>query len=287
VAVIGPALENSPWAPSLWLAERLQLANRLPLRRSFPSPTDRLKLVVFAPRGYEDTLIEAVAQGGGGRIGRYSHCTFRAVGTGTYRPLEGAQPWAGAIGRLEQAEETRLETVVPRNSAAALIAAIRAVHPYEEMAYDLYPLEELREDTVPWGWIGTSPVAENGDSLRTTISQCLEKISIPSPPLPVWDDSGDSPPDRVTRGAICLNEDLVGVAEARDLVQAKCDWGVFGRLSEEARRFLTDHGVTVFVFPAASAQEVACQSLWSHSSLQEKCRAAGIYIERVSCKRLV
>jgi hypothetical protein len=61
--VIGPALENSPWAPSLWLAERLQLANRLPLRRSFPSPTDRLKLVVFAPRGYEDAFIEAVAQG--------------------------------------------------------------------------------------------------------------------------------------------------------------------------------------------------------------------------------
>ena len=115
-----------------------------PTREMVLVPSDFVKFVVFVPTGHEDAIIDAIARGGGGVIGNYSHCTFRTPGTGTYRPLEGAQPWAGEVGRMESAPEVRLEARVPRGRMAEVYRLVRAAHPYEEMACDIYPLEELR-----------------------------------------------------------------------------------------------------------------------------------------------
>lgn len=99
-----------------------------------------LKLVVFVPRGHEDAVLEALAREGAGHIGNYSHCTFQAPGTGTFLPLEGTNPYIGRQGQLERADEVRLETIVPESAAARAVRAMIAAHPYEEVAYDLYPL---------------------------------------------------------------------------------------------------------------------------------------------------
>lgn len=99
-----------------------------------------VKLVVFVPRGHEDAVRDALAGAGAGHIGKYSHCTFQAPGTGTFLPLEGTNPFIGQRGQLERVEELRLETIVPESAVEHAVRAMIDAHPYEEVAYDLYPL---------------------------------------------------------------------------------------------------------------------------------------------------
>ncbi|MGI6588832.1 MAG: Nif3-like dinuclear metal center hexameric protein [Peptococcia bacterium] len=98
------------------------------------------KLVVFVPREYTEKVSEAICRAGAGWIGKYAHCTFRTNGRGTFFPLEGTQPFIGQKGKLENVEETRLETIIPEARLKRVIGALLKAHPYEEVAYDLYPL---------------------------------------------------------------------------------------------------------------------------------------------------
>lgn len=98
------------------------------------------KLAVFVPETHLEEVREAVCRAGAGWIGRYSDCTFRSPGTGTFRPLEGSSPFLGQQGILEEAAEYRLETVVPEELLSGVIQAMLQAHPYEEVAYDLYAL---------------------------------------------------------------------------------------------------------------------------------------------------
>jgi dinuclear metal center YbgI/SA1388 family protein len=98
------------------------------------------KLAVFVPREYTEKVSEAICRAGAGWIGNYAHCTFRIKGTGTFLPLEGTQPFLGEQGKLENVEETRLETIIPEARLKRVIRALLKAHPYEEVAYDLYLL---------------------------------------------------------------------------------------------------------------------------------------------------
>jgi dinuclear metal center YbgI/SA1388 family protein len=100
-----------------------------------------VKLVVFVPEGYIGAVHQAVSAAGAGWIGNYSHCAFRGEGTGMFKPLEGANPFIGGAGELSFAEESRLETIVPHEKLTMVLQAMLQAHPYEEVAYDLYPLE--------------------------------------------------------------------------------------------------------------------------------------------------
>ncbi len=99
------------------------------------------KFVVFVPVGHESGVIDALAASGAGVIGEYSHCTFGAPGVGTFKASQKARPFLGARGRRESADEVRLEAIVPKSLVTDALARVRAVHPYDEMAYDLYPVE--------------------------------------------------------------------------------------------------------------------------------------------------
>ncbi len=114
------------------------------------------KFTVFVPRDFTPKIIEAIHRGGGGRIGAYSHCSFRAPGTGTYVPLEGARPFSGSTGNLEQADEDRLEALVPAPALRDVLAEVRQAHPYEEVAFDVFPLHEA-DPTRGLGLVGTLP----------------------------------------------------------------------------------------------------------------------------------
>src|SRR5262249_54541914 len=87
-----------------------------------------------------EAVREAVFRAGAGRIGDYERCSFYTEGTGTFLPLEGANPTVGACGREERVPELRLETVYPAAREAEVVRALRDAHPYEEPACDLYPL---------------------------------------------------------------------------------------------------------------------------------------------------
>jgi dinuclear metal center YbgI/SA1388 family protein len=137
------------------LTEQLGLAEVRVLR---PAPQEKLyKLAVFIPRGHEEDVRQAICNAGAGWIGNYDECTFQVGGAGTFRPLPGTHPFLGRIGALERAEESRLETVVPETRLRAVIGAMLAAHPYEEVAYDLYPLKNKAPGKVGLGRIGRLP----------------------------------------------------------------------------------------------------------------------------------
>lgn len=120
------------------LAARLGLTGVRPL--AVESRDQLLKLAVFVPDSHLEAVSAAIAAAGAGHIGNYSHCTFRTTGTGTFLPLAGADPFIGKPGDLERVAETRLETILPPSILPRVLAAMHGAHPYEEVAYDLYPL---------------------------------------------------------------------------------------------------------------------------------------------------
>jgi hypothetical protein len=104
----------------------------------------RRKLVVFVPPEALDAVRDAVFAAGAGRIGEYERCSWYAKGTGTFLAGDAANPTLGERGREERTPELRLETVYPVEREDAVVRALRAAHPYEEPAFDLYPLAEPR-----------------------------------------------------------------------------------------------------------------------------------------------
>ena len=100
------------------------------------------KLVVFVPREALDSVREALFEAGAGRIGDYERCSWYTEGTGTFLAGTGSSPSVGSPGREQRVAELRLETVYPAEREAEVVAALRAAHPYEEPAFDLYALAE-------------------------------------------------------------------------------------------------------------------------------------------------
>ena len=100
------------------------------------------KLVVFVPAEALDALRNALFEAGAGRIGEYERCSWYAEGTGTFFGGEGTSPAVGGAGQEERVRELRLETVYPVEREAAIVSALRATHPYEEPAFDLYVLAD-------------------------------------------------------------------------------------------------------------------------------------------------
>lgn len=98
------------------------------------------KLVVFVPAEALDAVRNAMFEAGAGRIGLYERCSWYTEGTGTFFAGEGADPSVGEKGREERVAELRLETVFPEERQNDVVAALRAAHPYEEPAFDVYPL---------------------------------------------------------------------------------------------------------------------------------------------------
>ena len=99
------------------------------------------KIVVYVPKTHEDKVREALGKSGAGHIGNYSDCTFNTDGKGTFRPLEGTNPFIGEFDKLEVVDEVKIETIVPQRILGGVISAMIKAHPYEEVAYDLYKLE--------------------------------------------------------------------------------------------------------------------------------------------------
>lgn len=125
------------------LAELLGLEDIIPLR---PAEGRLVKLVTFAPEGHEEEVWQAMAEAGAGHIGKYSHCGFRVTGIGTFLPGAGTNPFVGEENRLEKVHEIRMETVAPAFMAQTIVQALQKAHPYEEVAYDIYPLDNAWQE---------------------------------------------------------------------------------------------------------------------------------------------
>ncbi len=216
VAACHTNLDLAPEGLNQHLAQKLGLEDVEVL-----SPVSRdpcLKLVVFVPVGYEDKVRTALCDDRVGVIGRYSHCSFAGRGQGTYRPLEGAQPFRGEIGALSRAEESRLEVLVPESCVAGALSRLKAVHPYEEVAYDLYPLANPGS-TLGFGRVGDWPQALPWEEAVARV-----KETFAAPRVRVWGRT----PDAVSRLAVCGGS-------GGDLIQSAQEMGATLYVTGEVR----------------------------------------------------
>ena len=133
-------LDFARYGTSFALAEILGLTHVDFLLKNF-----RLgkKIVTSVPAGAAEKVAQAMADAGAGRIGNYEMCSFRTKGTGTFKGNEGSSPTIGRKGKLEYVDEIRLEMVVNEPEVRSVVRAMLSSHPYEEVAYDVYPLENV------------------------------------------------------------------------------------------------------------------------------------------------
>lgn len=184
-------LDMAPEGLNEYLGKSLGLEDLevlLPVRRD-----PLVKLTVFVPLGYEDRVREALMDDRVGVIGRYAQCSFAGRGQGTYFPLTGAQPFRGEAGALARTQESRLEVLAPESRVPAALARLRAAHPYEEVACDLYPLAN------PGLPLGFGRVGRWPGSLSWEEALARVKGVFGVERLRVW----GRPPVEVSRVAVC------------------------------------------------------------------------------------
>ncbi len=117
-------------------------------------PSGKLKkLVTFIPTEQAERVRAAVFKAGAGHIGNYDSCSYNLEGQGSFRALEGANPFVGDIGKVHFEKEIRFETIFPAHLQSSVISALLIAHPYEEVAYDIYPLDNVNEK-IGAGMIG-------------------------------------------------------------------------------------------------------------------------------------
>lgn len=104
-----------------------------------------VKLAVFVPKTHADLIRKTIGDAGGGKSGNYSHCTFSTPGIGRFMPLRGARPAIGREGKIEEVKEEKIEFICEKQIAKRVIGEIKKVHPYEEVALDIYPVISLDE----------------------------------------------------------------------------------------------------------------------------------------------
>ncbi len=155
IAVYSPhtALDAAAGGTNEALADLAGLSGLRPFSSVSPLRHE-CKLVTFIPHEALDAVADALFAAGAGRIGNYDKCSYRLRGEGTFFGSGAANPRVGRRGRLERVEETRLEVVVPRRRLADVTAALRSSHPYEEPAFDIYPLDAPPTSDTGQGRIG-------------------------------------------------------------------------------------------------------------------------------------
>jgi dinuclear metal center YbgI/SA1388 family protein len=131
-------IDNISQGVSFRMAEKLGLSRIKVLK---PLTGVLCKLVTFVPRDHAEKVREAIFAAGAGHIGQYDCCSFNLAGEGTFRASETAHPFVGEKGILHTEPEIRIETVFPKHLEHKIITAMIKAHPYEEVAYDIYPIE--------------------------------------------------------------------------------------------------------------------------------------------------
>lgn len=160
-----------------------------------PSGPDLDKWVIFVPPASAAAVRSAVFAAGAGQIGDYSCCSWSVAGTGQFLPGDGANPAIGTVGAVELVAEDRVESIAPASARAAVLAALRAAHPYEEPAFDVMPLAVLPGSTG-LGRIGRLPVPEPLGAFVSRVEAGL--------PRTTWGVRAAGDPDAlVSRVAVC------------------------------------------------------------------------------------
>lgn len=138
IAAMHTNLDNYQFGVNAKLAAVIGLKN---LQILSPIKSGLRKLIVFVPLDHAEKVRKALFSAGAGTIGAYDSCSFNSSGAGTFRAGENTNPFIGEQGKLHQEAEVKVETVVPTHKIPQVLCAMKAAHPYEEVAYDIFALE--------------------------------------------------------------------------------------------------------------------------------------------------
>lgn len=200
-------LDAASFGVSRKMAEKLDLKNIKVLK---PLKNRLMKLVTFIPVSYSEKVQKALFAAGAGVTGKYDECGFTVAGTGSFRAAPDANPFVGEPGKFHQENEIRFETVIFSHLKSHIIRALLAAHPYEEVAYDLYPIEN---DNIEEGFGCTGELASPADE-----SDFLRRLSS------IFGAAGirysDLTGHKVTKVAICGGS---GSSMIRDAINSGAD----------------------------------------------------------------
>lgn len=246
------------------VADLLDLRDGEPLTSESRHGPD--KLVTFVPPEAVEEVIDALAEAGAGRIGDYERCSFRVRGTGTFTPASGSDPYSGQVGRDNAADELRVEMELAAGTAGRAVRALRAAHPYEEVAYDLYPTQT--GGALGFGRIGRLPEPTR---LRVVAERIREEL--PAPYL----RAGGDPERRVETVAVVggAGQGLIGAARA-----AGADVLVTGDLRHHVALDARQLGLAL-IDAGHHATEVAALPAWT-DRLRDGASARGLAAEVIA-----
>jgi len=214
------------------LAGILEIAVEKPL---YTKTSEKLfKLVVFVPKDSFKNFRRSLLNKVPGFIGNYSHCSFAVPGEGTFMPLDGANPFIGQVGKLETVKELRFETIVPNHLLDAALEAVRTCHPYEEPAFDIYPLEN---DKIRGGF---GAVGKLHKMMRVTdiAEMCAEKL-----PTEAVRFTGDS--EKFAHNTAVLAGS--GDSFVNEVINSGVDVFIVGELKHSSALELLDAGIASVV----------------------------------------
>jgi dinuclear metal center YbgI/SA1388 family protein len=172
-------LDNVSEGVNRKIADRLGLLNTKILHRKKQLLK---KIVTYCPTENAEAVREAMCDVGAGNIGNYDQCTFNTPGIGTFRGNENAKAYVGKQGEIHSESEIRIETAVPEYKLKAVLNAMRDAHPYEEVAFDIYPIENVWRD-VGSGMVGDLPEEMDAlqflNSLKETMNTNCVRYTLP------------------------------------------------------------------------------------------------------------
>ncbi len=236
------------------LADALQLGERAPLRPSRALDAD-YKLIVFVPESAVSRVSDALFAAGAGRIGRYSSCSFRGPGVGTFFGEDGTSPTVGRAGAFEETPEVRLETILPIAEAARVVDALRRSHPYEEPAFDLVRVARLTTAPTGMGRIGTLPNLPR-EAIFTRVEDALGLRGL----LVAGPITGE-----VSRAAVCAG---AGRGLLKDAIAQGAQLLVTGELPHHDALYAASRGVTVVCTLHSNSERKALGALKSRLDLE-------------------
>ncbi len=194
-------LDSVKWGVNFVLAEKLGLRT---IEILSPMQESLTKIVVFVPQTHLESVAQAMHAAGGGTFTKYEECSFRTDGIGTFKGINNASPFLGKVGQREKVNETKLEMLAETWKIPSVLSAMRRAHPYEEIAYDVYPLSNENTE-YGLGAFGTLPHAVSAKNFLTMIKKKLH--------VPALRYSGKTKKN-ITRVAVCggAGYDLLGDA---------------------------------------------------------------------------
>lgn len=238
-----------------------------------PDKNEKLyKIVVFIPEDYLEPVREAMTKNGAGWIGNYSDCTFYVYGTGTFKACEGCNPFIGEVGTLEKAAEARLETIVRESQLNRVIRAMITAHPYEEVAYDIYPLQNT-SGSYGLGRVGRLPQKVSLAQFMEQVKKALDIHTL---------RYGGNPQDEVKKVAVCGGS---GAGLMHKAAFAGADVLLTGDLKYHEAQQALELGLA-FVDAGHFATEnpiVYRLAKWLNAALAEEGLSLPVHISKVNC----